>query len=76
MNGSWRQCQEPWGDRRQELVFIGSKMDEVVLRSRLEDCLLTDEEMLFPPEQWALWVCPLPIPTMEEIFAEQNEGDQ
>ena len=68
--------EEPWGDRRQELVFIGSEMDEVVLRSRLEDCLLTDEEMLLPPEQWALWECPLPIPSMEEIYAEQNEGNE
>jgi G3E family GTPase len=68
--------EEPWGDRRQELVFIGSEMDEVVLRSRLEDCLLTDEEMLLPPEQWALWGCPLPIPSMEEIAAEQNEGNE
>ena len=68
--------EEPWGDRRQELVFIGSEMDEVVLRSRLEDCLLTDEEMLLPPEQWALWECPLPIPSMEEIYSEQNEGNE
>jgi G3E family GTPase len=68
--------EEPWGDRRQELVFIGSEMDEVVLRSRLEDCLLTDEEMLLPPEQWALWECPLPIPSMEEIYAEQNEENE
>jgi G3E family GTPase len=68
--------QEPWGDRRQELVFIGSEMDEVVLRSRLEECLLTDEEMLLPPEVWAGWECPLPIPSMEEILEEQNEGDE
>jgi G3E family GTPase len=41
-----------------------------------QDCLLTDEEMLLPPEQWALWECPLPIPSMEEIYAEQNEGNE
>lgn len=29
-----------YGDRRQELVFIGSDMDEVGLRRRLDDCLV------------------------------------
>lgn len=31
-----------WGDRRQELVFIGSGMDECVLRQRLDQCLMPD----------------------------------
>lgn len=44
--------QEPFGDRRQELVFIGMEMDEVWLRRRLEECLLTDAEMLAGPEAW------------------------
>jgi G3E family GTPase len=64
--------EKPWGDRRQELVFIGSEMDVVVLLSRLEDCLLTDDEMRLTPAHWSLWDCPLPIPTMEEIMAEQS----
>ena len=34
-----------FGDRRQELVFIGVNMDENVLKSQLHACLLTDEEM-------------------------------
>jgi len=32
----WR---EPYGDRRQEIVFIGREMDEVALRTALEACL-------------------------------------
>ncbi|WP_306052898.1 CobW family GTP-binding protein [Natronococcus wangiae] len=32
------------GDRRTELVFIGTAFDEERLRSRLRDCLVTDEE--------------------------------
>lgn len=31
---------EPWGDRRQELVFIGAGIDWLVLRSKLDTCLV------------------------------------
>ncbi|WP_171136676.1 GTP-binding protein [Ruegeria sp. HKCCC1038] len=31
---------EPWGDRRQEFVFIGSGIDWPVLKARLDDCLV------------------------------------
>ncbi|MFT3968179.1 MAG: GTP-binding protein [Sphingobium sp.] len=39
-----------WGDRRQELVFIGIGMDEVRIRRRLDACLLSDPT--FTPELW------------------------
>ncbi|MCQ4160706.1 GTP-binding protein [Roseomonas sp. GC11] len=31
--------EEPWGDRRQEIVFIGIGMDERALRAQLDACL-------------------------------------
>ena len=31
---------EPWGDRRQEIVFIGSDIDWPLLRARLDACLV------------------------------------
>ena len=35
--------QEPWGDRRQEIVFIGADIDWPALRARLDACLLAED---------------------------------
>ena len=37
MKAHWH---EPWGDRRQEIVFIGAGIDWPALKARLDDCLL------------------------------------
>ncbi len=37
MQAHW---QEPWGDRRQEIVFIGSGIDWPALKDRLDRCLV------------------------------------
>lgn len=37
--------QEPWGDRRQEIVFIGERLDRKGLEVKLDSCLLTNSEM-------------------------------
>lgn len=34
-----------FGDRKNEIVFIGQDMDEAQIRSLLDKCLLTDEEL-------------------------------
>ena len=36
---------DEWGDRGTQLVLIGTEMDHGAVRSELENCLLTDEEM-------------------------------
>ncbi|MCU0654735.1 MAG: zinc metallochaperone GTPase ZigA [Polyangiaceae bacterium] len=52
--------QEPWGDRRQELVFIGVDLDEPALRRHFEGALLTDDEMARGPDAWARMEDPFP----------------
>lgn len=47
-----------WGDRRQELVFIGIGMDEASLRSSLDACLTGGQA--FEPESWAHLHDPFP----------------
>lgn len=55
--------EEPWGDRRQELVFIGSGIDWPKLEARLDGALLTDD---FNPEGQDL-VDPFPIWRRQEV---------
>jgi G3E family GTPase len=55
---SW---EEPFGDMRQELVFIGQGLDESSVRSALDDCLLNDEEMFAGRQFWESLPDPFPV---------------
>jgi len=51
---------EAFGDRRQELVFIGIDMDEASVRRQLDACLLSDAEMAAGPQAWQQLPDPFP----------------
>jgi len=44
--------EEPWGDHRQELVFIGVKMDVPAIIKLFDECLLSDAEMQAYKMHW------------------------
>jgi len=64
---------EPYGDRRQELVLIGTHIDKEDIQKRLEACLLTDEEFARGPENWESFNDPIhPWEFEEEVIPEEE----
>ena len=51
---------EPFGDMRQELVFIGQGLDKEKMTQKLNECLLTEEEVLRGREYWETLKDPFP----------------
>ena len=51
---------EPFGDMRQELVFIGQGLDKNKTIKLLDDCLLSDEDLLLGRKHWETFLDPFP----------------
>ncbi|MFM8951935.1 MAG: GTP-binding protein [Planctomycetaceae bacterium] len=66
--------EEPWGDRRQELVIIGAKLGNRVL-GELEACCLTDAEMASGPEGWLTFDDPFPAWVIGHGAEDDGEDD-
>jgi len=63
-------CEAPYGDRRQEIVFIGQQLDEAQARRVLDACLLTEAELAAGPEAWVR--LPDPFPRWIREVAEES----
>lgn len=56
-----KQWVEPFGDMRQELVFIGQNLDEKSMRTALNRCLLSEDELLKGKSYWTTLNDPFPL---------------
>lgn len=65
-----KRWQGGWGDRRQEMVFIGSELDAFNVQEVLDACLLTDAEMTMGVDGWKA--------TMGDVvlFGDGGEGEE
>lgn len=55
-----KQWVEPFGDMRQELVFIGQGLDQSKMIEALDECLLSEEEVLKGKSYWSTLSDPFP----------------
>ena len=56
-----KQWQEPFGDMRQELVFIGQDLQQKDFIRALDNCLLSEQEVLRGRAYWATLSDPFPV---------------
>ena len=53
-------CEPPYGDRRQEIVFIGQGLNQEQARRALDACLLNERELVAGPDRWKQFPDPFP----------------
>ena len=56
-----KQWVEPFGDMRQELVFIGQGLDQAGMTQGLDECLLSEDEVLQGKAYWETLQDPFPV---------------
>jgi G3E family GTPase len=51
-----RYKEKRFGDRRQEIFFVGASMDEAEIRAALDQVLVIDKEFSLGPRFWSKWM--------------------
>lgn len=64
-----------YGDRRQEIVFIGCGMDRAVVEEALRACLLSDDEFAAGPDAWEWYDDPFDFYEYEGSDSDGDGGD-
>lgn len=59
--------EEPYGDMRQELVFIGQDLDQKHMLTALNACLLSDQELAVGEVHWQTFADPFPQWEEDEV---------
>ncbi len=62
-----KQWSEPFGDMRQELVFIGQNLDQSAMIQALEECLLSEDDVLRGRAYWETLQDPFPEWEQESV---------
>lgn len=70
LQGVWDQ---EYGDRSQELVLIGRKMDRAALTAKLDACLVTEDEWSSGMRAWEGRVDPFPAAASSEDAGTEDE---
>ena len=60
LDAIYENWEEPFGDMRQELVFIGQGLDKEQVTKALDECLLSDSDLLQGRAHWATFDDPFP----------------
>ncbi len=56
----------PFGDMRQELVFVGQNLDQNKIINLLDDCLVSDDDMILGQKHWKKFPDPFGEWALEE----------
>lgn len=65
--------QEPFGDRRQSFAVMALNVSQASLQTQLDNCLLTDDEMVRGEEAWDTFTDP--FPSWEHAHAHHHDRD-
>lgn len=63
------------GDRRQELVLIGTGLDTSAWQAKFDDCLLTDDEWALGSGAWQHYADPFPAWSIDEHDHDEHDHD-